>query len=187
MDDMPDTPLSLPQTVLALAQEAQRIEEDSLHSAKSHFQASSVWRWLHLFIGLPTTVLAGIAGHAAFESKFGKAGALSAVVAALSALSTFLNPSGRAATHHSAGTRYNGLKNQARIFHQIDVLHGEPKPLLERLKELAKIRDDLNEQSPAIPGWAFWLGRRGIERGEAAYRVDAGKADNSGLLGSRDA
>ena len=48
--------------------EAHRIEEDSIHSAKSQFEAADGWGHTNLMIGLPTTACAAIAGLAALKS-----------------------------------------------------------------------------------------------------------------------
>lgn len=45
-----------------LVQEAERLEEDTLHSSKSHYAASERWRNVHLWVGVPTAALTAIAG-----------------------------------------------------------------------------------------------------------------------------
>ena len=158
----------------ALRTEAARIEEDSLFSAKRHFAASKRWNARHYWIGVPTTVLAALAGASAFKDKPLLAGVLSAVVAALSALSTFLNPSGTGNRHHAAGTKYQALRNQSRIFRELDLVDPSASYefLAKRLKDLADQRDTLNESSPQTSQKMFERARRGIEAGEAAYAVD---------------
>lgn len=44
----------------ALAAEASRIEEDTLFTARGHFEAASSWSRIHFVIGLPTTLLSGL-------------------------------------------------------------------------------------------------------------------------------
>src|SRR5262245_4505588 len=100
--------------------EAMRIEEDSLHSSKSHFEAANLWVKLHLSLGIPAAILAAIAGVSALKECPVVAGILSFAVAALSALSTFLNPSERANAHLNAGNQYMSVRNRARIFREIE-------------------------------------------------------------------
>ena len=50
-----------------LSAEAHRIEEDTEHSAKGHFNAAERWGRFHLAIGLPAAVLAAIAGGSVFS------------------------------------------------------------------------------------------------------------------------
>ncbi|PIR85045.1 hypothetical protein COU15_02625 [Candidatus Kaiserbacteria bacterium CG10_big_fil_rev_8_21_14_0_10_45_20] len=158
-----------------IIKEAKRIEEDSLYSSKGHFYAAQFWTNLHLWIGVPATILAAVAGASAlsqFDNHQIIAGVLAILVAALSAVSTFINPNENAAIHHNAGNRYNSLKNRARIFSEIDVDVESDEDLLVKLRTLSAERDELNEKSPQIPKWAFRKARQGIEDGEAQYKVD---------------
>jgi SMODS and SLOG-associating 2TM effector domain family 4 len=159
-----------------LIKEARRIEEDCLYTAKAHFEAAQMWRNLHLWIGIPAGVLAAVAGASAlsqFDNHNILAGVVSIIVVALTAISTFLNPNEKAQAHLSAGNRYNALKNQVRIFHEIDVhLDSSTAELAHRLKDLAKQHDELNQHSPPSPRWAFVQARQRIEEGEVRYQVD---------------
>ncbi len=158
-----------------IIREAGRIEEDSLFSAKGHFVVADFWVSFHLWIGVPTAVLAAIAGTSAL-SQFEKhniiAGILAIIVAALTAVTTFLNPNEKANSHLNAGNNYNSLRNKARIFCEIDS-YGEDsdQEITKQLKELAKQRDGLNQDSPQIPRWAYKKARKGIEEGEADYMI----------------
>jgi len=103
--------------------EARRVEQDCLYSAKGHFVAATIWGRVHYWIGVPAAVLATIAGASAlsqFDNHNVVAGVLSLGAAALSAISTFLNPNAKAQAHANAGNRYNAVRNQARVFYQID-------------------------------------------------------------------
>jgi len=48
----------------SLSKEASRIEEDCIHSAKSHFNAADCWRNRHYWFGVPATMLGAAAGAA---------------------------------------------------------------------------------------------------------------------------
>lgn len=164
-----------------IIKEARRIEEDGLYSAKGHFVAADFWTNIHLWIGVPTAILAAIAGASAL-SQFNNhnviAGILAIVVAALTAVTTFLNPNEKANIHLSSGNSYNALKNKARIFCEIDSRSGDLyENIISQFRDLANQRDNLNKKSPQIPRWAFKLGRKGIEEGQADYRVDEFEED----------
>jgi hypothetical protein len=152
--------------------EAQRIEEDALYSSRSQFEAARRWSRVHLWIGIPTTVLAALASGSAFNGQGLAAGIMAGLVAALSALSTFLNPSERAQSHHTAGSQYAALRNQARIFYKIAAAAMNEDDAAARVAELGTERDNLNLASPGIPRWAFERARKNIEAGEASYSVD---------------
>jgi hypothetical protein len=157
----------------SIAKEASRIEEDALYSARGHFEASRGWTLAHYWIGVPTTLLAATAGASALSHETTVAGVIAIAVAALTALSTFLNPSKRAQQHQSAGAAFNEVRSGARILREIDLEAGkDDRSIAESLKQLAARRDELNKASPGIPRWAFERARRGIGAGEASYAVD---------------
>lgn len=158
---------------VAIAKEASRVEEDALYSARGHFEASRVWTKAHYWIGVPTSILAAIAGASALSHETTVAGVIGITVAALTALSTFLNPSKRAQQHQAAGAAFNEVRNRARVLREIDIQAGQDEVrLAESLKQLGAHRDELNKASPGIPRWAFERARRGIGAGEASYAVD---------------
>ena len=166
--------MSTNDALVPIADEASRIEEDSLHSAKGHFEAARHWSRAHMWLGLPTAIIAGVAGVSALQDQTLVAGTLAIVAAALASVSTFLNPSKRAAAHHFAGTKFNSLRNRTRAFREVELHSGAPiQDPAEHVKLLGRERDELNEASPQIPRRAFERARRGIEAGEAQYEVDS--------------
>ena len=157
----------------AVKKETQRIIEDTLFSAKRHFESARIWSLMHFGLGLPTAVLAAIASASAFKENTSLAGFLAIAVTALTALMTFLNPNKRANAHHMAGNKYNALRNQARIFCEIDLTAGDQQDdISKKIKELAKERDDLNQSSPQTFKWAYKRAKAAIEAGEADYEAD---------------
>jgi len=156
--------------------EAENVEEDSRLSARGHFEAAGSWEKRHLWIGIPATGLAAIAGVSAFAEFEILSGIVALSVATLTALFTFLNPSGRASGHLSAGNAYKALQNDVRIFYQIEC--RQTIPIDEQcgcLKELNDRRNELNRKSPQIPRWAYKRAKMRIEAGEDDYATDAGK------------
>jgi hypothetical protein len=155
-----------------MRKEANRVEEDS--PGKGHFEAARTWANVHLWLGLPTAALAAIASGSAFKEEVVIAGTLALLASILAAISTFLNPSERSQLHHQAGAKHVALRNRARMFRDLDLRSGaQESHLLESLRALAQERDDLNLSNPQIPRFAFKRARRGIETGEAVYKVDS--------------
>ena len=151
--------------------EARRIEEDSIHCAKGHYNAADRWQHVHLWIGIPNAILAGIAGVSAFEGATVAAGALAVVVAVVAAVNTFLNPGDRSSMHRRCAGEYLSLRNRSRIFVNITSRCSACDDEINlRFEELASKRDDLNATSPQIPEWAFKKAKRGIDAGEATYK-----------------
>jgi hypothetical protein len=159
-----------------IIKEAKRIEEDALYSSKGHFAAAQVWSNFHLWVGLPTALLAGVAAVSAlsqFDSRGIAAGIISIAVGGLTAVNTFMNPNERASIHLNAGNNYDALMNRTRIFWTIGCWLGESDDVLtSRLKDLSDEKDKLNKSCPQIPGWAYKAAKRGILAGEAVHSVD---------------
>jgi hypothetical protein len=155
--------------------EAQRIEEATMHSSKGHFAAAAIWRGMHISLGVPTTILATIVAASAF-SKMNYAhsigGSISIAVAVLSALTTFLNPPARANAHFTAGNSYGALRDKTRMYRTINCLNDSDEALVKRLQELCDEKNELNQKSPQIPWFGRYCAKRGIAAGEAAYGVD---------------
>ena len=100
-------------------------------------------------------------------------GILSLAATILAELLTFLKPSERAAQHKTVADQYLALKNDTRIFREVDLLQVEgTSELSEMLRTLSQRRNELNQGSPEIPRTAFVNARRGIEEGEANNQVD---------------
>ncbi len=159
-----------------LVAECQRIEEDTEHSSKGHYNAGDRWGRYHLFLGLPAAIVAAIAGAAAFKDCPELAGSLALVSTALTTVLTFLKPSERAEMHKSVGSQYHALRNQTRIFREIELSDGlDAETAKERLLELARIRDELNAASPGIPRCDYEKAKQDIDAGNSQYRVDGGK------------
>lgn len=153
--------------------EASRIEEDTEHSFKAHYNAAVRWGRAHLWIGLPSALIAAVAGAAAFKNLPELAGALALVSTALTTVLTFLKPSERAELHKTAGCQYQALRNQTRIFREVDLLAGmSVEQARERLHQLARTRDELNEGSPAIARRDYELAKSDIDEGRSLYRAD---------------
>ncbi|MFZ5520704.1 MAG: SLATT domain-containing protein [Pseudomonadota bacterium] len=157
----------------AVADELQRIEEDCIHSGKAHFNAGDRWRNYHYWLGLPSVVLSAIAGAAFLKSEPEWAAAVSLVVTVLTALMTFLKPSERASSHKASGDQYLALRNDARVFRQIRLLHVcDDQAAIDGLDEFTKRRNELNTSSLPFARRDYEKARKGINQGEAAHRVD---------------
>lgn len=163
--------------ITKLADEASRVEEDTEHSFKGHYNAAARWARYHLWIGLPAALVAAVAGAAAFKGHPEWAGALALVSTALTTVLTFLKPSERAEIHKAVAGQYQALRNQARVFREIGLLDGmTAEEAKTRLFALAEARDELNQRAPAIERGDYELAKRDIDGGRARYRTDEGKA-----------
>lgn len=171
---MKDKTLTTEPTIIeALRNESLRIEEDTEHSAKRHFNTCDLWSMLHYALGVPATILAAAASTALVKNDHGWAQLMGLAVALFAALMTFLKPSDRASQHRAVGNQYLALRNDARMFREIDLAEAiDDSKKSERLRRLAQRRNDLNSSAPSTPRWAFEKTRQGIAEGETTYRVD---------------
>lgn len=159
----------------AISDEACRIEEDALHSAKGHFNAGAAWSFAHYLLGLPVAVLAAVAGIKAFTEDPVVAAWLAIGAAVLGAMNAFINPNDKAARHRSAGRELNALKNEARRFRQVFLPLADPKVAGQQLEVLARKHDQLNHSSPDIPRFAYEKTVKDIAEGRANYDIDGTK------------
>jgi hypothetical protein len=160
----------------AIIKEAKRLEENILYTSKGHFVASHFWSHFHLWIGVPTVILAAIAGtisFAQFENHNIITGILAIIVVILTSITTFLNPKERADTHFLSGNKYDSLLSRIRIFWTIECRNENSENILtDNLKVLAHERDRLNRECPQVPKLAYLKAKKGIEEGEATFQVD---------------
>lgn len=156
-----------------IARELQRIEEDCVHSGKSHFNAAERWTAYHYWLGLPAVALSALAGTAFFSAEVLVGGVMSSIVAILTGVQTFLKPSERGAAHKSAGDQYLGLRNDARVFRQIRLEHAcDDQAAIDGLDEFTKRRRELNLASPQFGQADFRRAKTGIDAGEALHQTD---------------
>lgn len=95
-----------------ICREAERLEEDVLFAEKQHFSMATVWRRIHLLLGVPSAILAALAGVSALKSYPALAASLAMTSAVLTALLTFLDPKKNASAHHNAGVSCSSLRGE---------------------------------------------------------------------------
>jgi hypothetical protein len=153
--------------------ELQRMEEDCTVSGKSHFNAAGRWTRWNYIIGIPSVGLSAAAGAAFFKDYAVVAGLMSSMVTVLTALMTFLKPSERSSDHKSSGDQYLSLRNDARVFREIELAQIiEDSAAISGMSGLTTRRNELNQASPQFSRGDFNAARKGIADGEALHVVD---------------
>lgn len=166
-----ERPVSKPKQ--EIINESQRLYESCLVTSKSHFETSKIWSRVHLWIGLPSVVLAAIAGTLAFVDSIILAGIFSIVIVVLTSIATFLNPKERSAIHHTAGSNYDSLLTRIRTFWSIKCwMEDSDEQLAVDLENYSTERARLNGESPQPLNRAYERAKKGIERGEADFAID---------------
>ncbi|MFM6189974.1 SLATT domain-containing protein [Planktothrix sp.] len=128
--------------------------------SQAHIYVSIRWTRTHLYIGVPSTVLAAVAGVQAISSLGGKyqvvAVIIPVLVAILAPLLTFLDPNGKANTHLVASRVYEQMADQYDSF--LLKCRLEPRLIEEELNDLVQINAAYSESKkslPACPEWAY--------------------------------
>ncbi len=126
----------------------------------AHIYVSIRWTRTHLYIGVPSTVLAAVAGVQAISSLGGQyqvvAVIIPVLVAILAPLLTFLDPNGKANTHLVASRVYEQMADQYDSF--LLKCRLEPRLIEEELNDLVQINAAYSESKkslPACPEWAY--------------------------------
>ncbi len=153
--------------------EAKKIEQESIRNAQGHYCAARRWAYIHQALGIPSVILAAITSASAF-SKLDTdgyiTGGLALLIAAFTALTTFLNPGEKSQRHLNAGNKFDTLIHLVRLFYRIDIpLKGQDQKNTEKLEEFSKLWVKIKEESPQIPGWAFRMALRDLKTGAADY------------------
>ncbi len=157
----------------AIIDEAKRIDEDTTHSYKGHYEAATAWRRVNLSVGLAGALAGALAAVFTLSPLNWLVVLLAVLVSASSAVMAFLNPSRTAELHQRAGAEYSALRNRARIFHTVDCRRSAAEEeLATHLKAISEQRNELNQRSLQIPRWAYKRALKGVKQGEATYAVD---------------
>jgi hypothetical protein len=180
---MADEAVAPGELLRALAAEAWRLEEEALYNHAGHNEAARAADSLYRWLGVPATLIAAAAGVTSFSSAAAGsvqvwpgvvAGALSFGVAALSGLTTFLDPKAHAAEHYQAANAYATLRTEARYLRQVELKKGKPPEQIDAA--LVALRDrlaKLDEHTPIISARAMTVAARKIKAGDYTYAVDA--------------
>lgn len=150
------------------------VEENELYAlvlAKGHVDTAIAWGNVHLYVGIPNTVVAALAGASALSSFSNSsliAGVLSIIASILATISTFLNPSDRAKSHLKASNEFERLYKRIKML-RINSLDNEItlQDLAPKFDVLIEQLYDLREASPAVPDWAY---RGGASEADAVRR-----------------
>jgi competence protein ComGF len=159
---------------IKISNEASRIEEDCIFSAKRHFNASSRWETYHFWVGLPSATLAGLSGISAFNDYPTLAGILAILSTALTSILTFLKPSERSEHHKSIGNQYLSLRNKTRLFRELEI-NKSIEEVVIKINELSNQRDELNNSAMNTSNDDYRKAQKDINENLHKYEVDKEK------------
>jgi hypothetical protein len=141
--------------------------QQSLLAAERHYAAEGPWYYMNYWLGVPSTLLAALAGASAvpnLQAPDWLPVAAGLLAASLTSLLTFLDPHKRASAHHSAGRNYEALYHAAGFFERFELITegSDASSLQTRIKKLNTDFDELLRSSPAIPGRAYIIAHRNL-------------------------
>ncbi|MEW1616339.1 MULTISPECIES: SLATT domain-containing protein [unclassified Streptomyces] len=160
----------------AIADELRRLEESAMYSAQTQFETAKHWRSMHLMMGVPTSLLAAVAGTTALVESTGRiaAGILALVCAGLSAVMTTVNAPQRMSHATTCANAYLEVQTAARQTRTVDL----PALTLDEarvvLAELTSRRGEQNRAADPPGRRAYRRAQSNIGCGGQTYAVDRG-------------
>ena len=161
--------------------ETKHIERDCRVASTSHFAAATFWTTLYL-LGIPATIVAGVAGLTALADHTLVAATLAIVATALTATTTFLNAGEKAHAHGRKRFQYEELKNDVRVFREVTMKLIDDDDLHRELMQLCKLRNRLNRDSPQVRQRAVARVARELEREDARARQRGRQPERSAAI-----
>jgi hypothetical protein len=135
--------------------EASDIEKEAAISAHVHFLSGRKWEKISLWIGIPSTILAAVAGITAFtDYPDYVTGGTAILVAALSAINTFLGPADRETSHKAAKVTFNRIRREASLLRDVDapmVKEDDAEAADEIITRLRKLVTDITDAEQSAP------------------------------------
>ena len=152
-----------------LLENLKHLAKDALVQIESYNYMANFWTNWYLYIGIITTFLASLASISALLESLGKvpAAILTASVAVLSAITTFLNPADKSSQHKKAKDRFIAINIEARKV-AIDCSSVDSDELLKQVKEkvdtLSTSMIEALQTSPQVPEWVSRVAEKRAER-----------------------
>ena len=141
--------------------------------SQAHIDVSIRWSTAHLYIGIPSTILAAVASVQAINSLGGEYQLVSVVIAILVAilapLLTFLDPNGRANNHLNASRVYEQMADQYDSF--ILKCRLEPRSIQEEFNDLTQLNFSYSEGKKSLPACPEWAYQKAINTNNAVQKL----------------
>ncbi len=157
-----------------IKKEVKRIIEDSIYSAKGHFESAKYWRYGNyiLMVASIISVCASLVFVCDDSDKFWS-GFVAIVSGFITMLLVFLNPQKKYSSHQNSGNKYLALRNKARIFLEIESKNMDIEQQVESLKKIDSKKSKLNNTSLPISEYGYKSAKRQIEVDKnTQYQVD---------------
>jgi hypothetical protein len=140
---------------LDLAKEIEFYADRAFAISSCHRKTAEVWGNCHMLLGLPSAILASLAGVSAFANHSKIAGITAFIVSGLTGAMSFLNPAEKQKLHFEAANALETWSTKTYLIvkrSRANII--EITELINTWGELMKEREQINKQSPLIPSWA---------------------------------
>ena len=135
----------------AIVERARHIERETAISALAQRMAADRWGWIFYLLGIPSVVLAAVAGASALADHPNLAAGLALGAAVASAVTTFMKPGDQADAHRRSSSRFRSIENEARNFWEVQCAGAASTDELERdLDALTTKWNTENEEAPHV-------------------------------------
>ena len=145
------------------------LAKDAFLHLEAYNYMTNFWTNYYIYLGILNTVLASVASASSLSKLLDTtiAGILTAGVAILSAITTFVNPSEKATQHKKAKEKFVLITMKARRV-AVDALSEDSSEHFQKLKEeLNELSDKMTEAlqtSPQVPEWVRQIAEKRAEK-----------------------
>ena len=178
-----EVPSGLSPELDPIGKEALRIYESAMFSSQGQFEQAKIWRALNILLGVPSAVLAALAGSAILAgdktsafwglSLSTWAGIFALLAAACSATLTTVNASRRATQSQSSANAFLQLQTDARQLITIDLLTLSREDARAALESITNSRNELNKTADPPGVVAYRRAKKNIYQvGGQSYEAD---------------
>jgi hypothetical protein len=149
-----------------LIENLEALAKDSFIQIESYNYMVNYWTNFYLYSGILTTLLAAIASASSLSKLIETniaAGTLSAGVAIISGVTTFINPSDNAGQHRKAKDKFVLIYTKARnvaVDSYLEESNEVMQKLKDELKDLSNKIAEATQTSPQIPEWVRKIAER---------------------------
>lgn len=158
-----------------IIKEAKRLEECACYSAKGHYNASKRYARYNYRLGLIIIILSSLAAGVSMFFEDSKLIIICSILnTIISSVLTFCKYNEKSISHFGSANNYSSLEINLRYFYNIGINCVDECEAAQNLQKYIKERDKLNRESLIIDEIDYKKAKKGIENGEADFKIDGG-------------